>query len=169
MGLHVNVEYSVFDVQNPFAGRSPEREETYTDSYLYLSPKASLKLRDNHKVKYKVLLRSFENSEMYQHIEFPNDPRQDPLRSFLHCHRFTDLFETPPDPRLVIPKQRVMYSTEGNVKVYFSTFTFQGESRTNLTLSARRSESIHRLQDRLQLTERNKSFTAFLLQYVHPE
>lgn len=160
----VTLEYSIFGVSNPFSIPA-DAIETFTDRYLYVAPGATLKIRDEQTVKYKKLLRHEDGVDIdtFQHMQFPNVPSEDPLRSFLEVQALGSYYQR---PGITIPKHRSVYQLENGVHAYFCQFTIQSTLHTNLTLTSRNVPNLLKARERLQLIESNKSFALFLLDNV---
>ena len=160
----VTLEYSVFGVSNPFS-IAANVTETFTDRYLYVAPGATLKIRDGQTVKYKKLLRHEAGADIdtFQHMQFPNSPSEDPLRSFLEVQALGSYYQR---PGITIQKHRSLYQLDSGVHAYFCQFTVRGTLHTNLTLTSRNVPNLLKAREGLQLIESNKSFALFLLDNV---
>ena len=153
---HSTMEYSVFGIQNPFADEQPVRTEHFTDRYVAVSDRRTLKIRDDTTVKYKTLIHRMGDVDVFQMLGFRNDPTIDPLRSFLRLHGFNI-----DGDGIELAKNRWMYRVR-DVRVYFSDFSGDREG-TNLTMVAATAEEIERVRAELGLTERNLNYAEYLI------
>jgi hypothetical protein len=152
-------EYNVFGINNLFSDREPHKHQTFTDEYLFVGDRGTLKRRSNGSVRYKAQINGSKGVQVFQNERFDDQPNEDPLKGFLKIHNLTERYGK---RGIILDKTRFLYLLDDEVQAYYGTFRGDRED-SYLTLVARRTSPILNLVTRLGIEE-NINFREFLLQ-----
>ncbi|MBI4144048.1 hypothetical protein HY486_02280 [Candidatus Woesearchaeota archaeon] len=162
MRVKTNLEYSIFQHENPFAQRHPYKTEEFSDKYFIFTPERTLKMRNGEELKFKELLRRDGQVDVWNNTMFHNAPHNDALSSFLEVNNLVTILN---EKGIVVVKKRLAYRTE-TTTIHYCEFLLENERGTNLTVSARDAEHIMREIEKLGIKQRNKSFGEYIAEHV---